>query len=92
MQPRGERRVEFRDHRPEIGQPPGQFAGVGVSGLAASRGHGNLVDGCPEHGQPHLQSRTHDRSLGMRRHDRDAFRPRGTTCFAAVIVPAPATA
>jgi len=92
MQTVGERRVEFRDHGPETGQPPGQFAGVGVPGLAATRGQGNLVDGCPEHGEPHLQSRTHDRSLGRRRHDRDAFRPRGTTCFAAVIAPALATA
>jgi hypothetical protein len=92
MQPRGERRVEFCDHGPELGQALGQFAGVGVSGLAALRGHGNLVDGCTEHGEPHLQSRTHDRILGRRRHDRDAFRPRGTTCFAAMIAPALAPA
>jgi hypothetical protein len=50
MQPRGERRVEFRDHGPEAGQPVGQFAGVGVPGLVGARGNGNLVDGCPEHG------------------------------------------
>jgi hypothetical protein len=92
MQTVGDRRVEFRDHGPETGQSPGQFAGVGVSGLAALRGRGNLVDGCPEHGKPDLQSRTHDRILGRRRHDRDAFRPRGTTCFAAMIVPAPVPA
>ena len=89
MQPCGERRVEFGDHGPETGQLPGQFAGVGVSGLAAASGRGDVVDGCPEHGEPHLQSRTHDRSLGRRRHDRDAFRPPGTTCFAAVIFSAP---
>jgi hypothetical protein len=83
MQPRGERRVQFRDHGPEPGQPLGQFAGVGVSGPVGTRGQGNLVDGCTEHGEAHLQSRTHDRSLGRRRHDRDAFRLRGTTCFAA---------
>jgi hypothetical protein len=87
MQPRGECRVEFHDHGPEAGQPVCQFTVVGVSGLAAPHGRGNLIDGCPEQGKPHLQSRTHDRSLGRRRHDRDAFRPRGTTCFAAVIAP-----
>jgi hypothetical protein len=81
MQPCGERRVKFRDHGPEAGQPRGQFAGVGVSGPVGTRGQGNIVDGCPEHGEPYLQSRTHDRSLGRRRHDRDAFRLSGTNLF-----------
>ena len=72
MQPRGQRRVKFRDHAPEAGQSLGQFPGVGVP---APVGAGYLVDGCPEPGEPCLQSRTHDRSLGRRRHDRDAFRP-----------------
>jgi hypothetical protein len=81
MQPRGERRVKFRDHAPEAGESLGQFAGVGVPGPAGPRGQGDLVDGYPEHGEPYRQSRTHDRSLGSRRHDRDAFRPRGTTLF-----------
>jgi len=44
MQPRGERRVQFRDHGPEPGQPPGQIAGVGVSGPVGTRGQCNLVD------------------------------------------------
>jgi hypothetical protein len=74
MQPRGECRVKFRDHAPEAGQLLGQFAGVGVSVRAGPRGQGNLVDGHPEHGEPYRQSRTHDRSLGGRHHDRDAFR------------------
>jgi hypothetical protein len=52
LQSRGDRRVKFRDHAPETGQSHGQFAGVGVSALAGLCGQGNLVDGCPEHGEP----------------------------------------
>jgi hypothetical protein len=93
MQAGRESRVKFRDHAPEAGEALGQFAGVGVliqagvpvqAGVPApggARGQGNLVDGCPEHGEPCLQSRTHDRSLGRRLHDRDAFRRPGHATF-----------
>jgi len=47
MQPRGQRRVKFRDHAPEAGQPFGQVAGVGVPGRVGARGQGHLVDGRP---------------------------------------------
>ena len=57
MQPCGQRRVQFRDHAPEAGQSLGQFPGIGVP---APVGAGYLVDGCPEPGEPCLQSRTVD--------------------------------
>jgi hypothetical protein len=52
LQSRGDRRVKFRDHAPETSQSHGQFAGAGVFAPASQRGQGNLVDGCPEHGEP----------------------------------------
>jgi hypothetical protein len=52
LQSRGDRRVKFRDHAPETGHSNGHFAGAGVFALASPRGQGNLVDGCPEHGEP----------------------------------------
>ena len=42
---------------------------------AGLRRQGDLVDGRPEPGEPRLPRRTHNRSLGRRRHDRDAFSP-----------------
>jgi hypothetical protein len=38
----------------------------------------DVIDGRPEAGDPGLPCRTHNRSLGVQRHDRDAFRPAET--------------
>ena len=45
---------------------------------AGLRRQRDLVDGRPEAGEPRLPCRTHNRSLGRQRHDRDAFSPAET--------------
>ena len=45
---------------------------------AGLRRHRDLIDGRPEAGEPRLPCRTHNRSLGRQRRDRDAFSPAET--------------